>query len=61
LGDRLLEWRDKKPLGLTSHESKSIESLERISDFEIKVDCEDVPCGFWLHWRRIGSRHRHRN
>jgi hypothetical protein len=35
--ERLIETRDEEPLALTSHESKAIESLERIGHFEIST------------------------
>ena len=38
LGDCRFEWRDEEPFALTSYESKAIESLERMGNFEIKVD-----------------------
>ena len=38
LGDCRLEWRNEEPFALTSHDTKAVESLERIGNFEIKVD-----------------------
>jgi hypothetical protein len=37
LSDCRIETRDEEPLALTSHESKAIESLERIGHFEIST------------------------
>src|SRR5262245_34729918 len=60
LGDCRLERGDKEPIAITSHESKTIECLERIGDLEIKVDpeifCEpslDTRRDFACRWRRF--------
>src|SRR5262249_6589176 len=60
LGDCRLEWRDEEPLTLTSHQPKAIESLERIGNFEIKIDCEifrkprlDAICKLSRRWRYL--------
>jgi len=58
LGNCRLEWRDEEPFAFTSHDSKAVESLERIGHFEIKVDREifrkprlDTTCNLGRRWR----------
>src|SRR5215469_2294083 len=60
LGDCRLEWWDEQPFAFTSHESKAIESLERVGNFEINVDYEifrkprlDTTCNLGHRWRYL--------
>ena len=60
LGNCRLEWRDEEPFAFTSHDSKAVESLERIGHFEIKVDREifrkprlDTTCNLGRRWRYL--------
>src|SRR5690348_14443163 len=49
----LLEWQHRELFTVSSHESKTIKSPERVGNFEIKVDCKilckpclDTSCNF---------------